>query len=140
MSNPFDFLNSINSTKENLIRNGEAEESEYKPFLTNRALSYHVDSIFEANDMNERAHLPNICQYEYLLNSLPKKKRFAKWIKPSKDVDAEAVMEYFGYSLSKAAAALKILSKEDIAMIHDKLDNGGVKNDKRRPNKRSGGD
>lgn len=138
MSNPFAFLNSINDTKENLIRNGEMEESEYKPFLTNRALSYHVDSIFEANDMNERAHLPLICQYEYFINTLPKKKRFAKWVKPSKDVDAEAVMEYFGYSLSKALAALKILSKDDIAMIHDKLDNGGVKNDKRRANKGSG--
>jgi len=125
MSSPFALLNAINFSKEDLLRNGEMNESEYKPFLINRALSYHVDSIFEANDMNERAHLPNICQHDYLLNSLPKKKRFAKWIKPIKNADLEAIMKYFGYSQSKAEAALKILSKESVQEIIRQSDVGG---------------
>ena len=125
MSNPFKLLDAINFSKDDLIRSGEMTEAEYKPFLINRALSYHVDSIFEANDMNERAHLPSICQHDFLLHSLPKKKRFAKWAKPHRNTDLEAVMKYFGYSQSKAEAALKILSKESVQEIIRQSDVGG---------------
>lgn len=129
--NPFEFLNSINSTKRNLVREGDCAESDYKPFLTNRALSYHLDAIFDANDMNMRAHLPGLCQYEYYLNNLPKRKRFAKWGKTEADENVEAVMEYFGYSYKKAEEILSILTEDDIAMIHDKLSKGGVKNERK---------
>ena len=137
MANPFVFLESINWSKKDLVAEGDQAEDDYKPYLTNRALSYHVDSIFEANDMNGASHLPLICQYHYLLNTLPKKKRFAKWIKAKQDEDVEAVMEYFEYSRSKAEAALRILTKENIAMIYDKLNKGGVKNE-RKANRGSG--
>lgn len=138
MSNPFDFLNSINWTKKDLIKEGEMREEEYKPFLTNRSLSYHVDSIFEANEMNMRSHLPEICQYSFLLNTLPKRKRFAKFLKAEQNEQVEAVMEYFGYNRARAEEALKILTDENMAMIYDKLNKGGVKNE-RKANRRSGG-
>lgn len=139
MSNPFRFLDSINWTKEDLIKEGLEKEEDYKPFLINRALSYHVDSIFEANDVNGMSHLPGIMQYHYLINSLPKKKRFAKWAKADQSDDVEAIMEYFGYSRAKAEEALRILSDDVITMIHNKLDKGGVRNE-RKSNKRSSGD
>jgi len=80
--NPFDYVNSINSTKKNLMRgtdNDRLAEKEYAPFLTNRTLSYHHDTVALANEMNQRSQLEHLLQYEFLLNSVRPKKRFAKW-------------------------------------------------------------
>ena len=77
---PFDYVNSINNTKKNLIED-ETSEKGYNPFLTNRALSYHVDSLLYANDMNMLSILDNKLQYDYYLHGLKKSKRYSKWHK-----------------------------------------------------------
>jgi len=128
MSNPFVYADSVSSSKKNLMRgsaNDELAEKGYKPFLTNRSMSYHQDSILYANEMNMRPHLDNKPQYEYLLNTLRKRKRYAKWAKQSPDASVEMVMEYFGYGRSKAEDALKILTDDQLAMIELALDRGG---------------
>lgn len=135
MSNPFIFIEAAGWNKQNPIRSGDSEESEYKPFITNRAFSYHIDSIFEANLMNSMSHLDNLCQFEFLLNSLSKRKRFSKWHKPEENAEVDAVMEYFGYSRSKAEQVMKLLSPDDISMIYAKLNKGGT--DERRNHKKS---
>jgi len=56
MSNPFDYLNSINVTKQNMMRgseNDELAEKGYNPFMVNRGLSYFQDTIALANEMNQ---------------------------------------------------------------------------------------
>lgn len=134
MSNPFVFLNAINGTKEDLIRDAsdpEQAEKEYKPFFINRSLSYHPDSIFESNDMNAASHIDGIMQNDFYLNILPKRKRFAKWSKTTKEEDVEAVMEYLECGQTKALEALSILSKNDVAMIYERINKGGVTNGKR---------
>ena len=128
MSNPFVYADSVSATKKNLMRgtaNDELAEKGYKPFLTNRSMSYHQDSILYANEMNMRPHLDNKPQYEYLLNTLRKRKRYAKWAKQSPDASVEMVMEYYGYGRSKAEEALKILTDHQLAMIEVALDKGG---------------
>ena len=105
--------------------NDELAEKGYKPFLTNRSMSYHQDSILYANEMNMRPHLDNKPQYEFLLNTLRKRKRYAKWIKQTPDASVELVMEYFGYSRSKAEAAMLVLTDEQLTMIERALDRGG---------------
>ena len=70
---PFDFVNSINHKKNNMMRdteNDELAESSYVPFLTNRQLSYFPDTLFYANQMNILHNADNKLQYEYLLNSI----------------------------------------------------------------------
>ena len=49
---PFDFLDAISSTKEDIIRDGDAEERDYNAYVINRSLSYFPDSIFDAQEMN----------------------------------------------------------------------------------------
>lgn len=49
---PFIFVDAINHTKKDLIREGAANEADYNAFLTNRALSYFNETIWEAQDMN----------------------------------------------------------------------------------------
>lgn len=123
---PFDFVNSINQTKENLMQQ-ESDEKDYTPFITNRSLSYFVDTILYANEINQYAQLPNKLQYEYLLNAISKKKRFSKWAKKDSSDDIQAVSEYYDYNLVKSAEAIKIINKNDLNKIKLLLQKGGVK-------------
>ena len=127
-TNPFDFTNSINQSKTDLMRgtaNDQLAEKSYSPFLTNRALSYHNDTVFFANEMNTRHHLDNLLQYDFLLNIVRAKKRYAKWAKKDNDGDVLIVKEYFGYNETKARQALAILTPEQLSEIRIKLQKGG---------------
>lgn len=127
-SKPFIYADSVSFTKNNLMKgtaNDELAEKLYKPFLVNRSMSYHHDSVLYANEMNMRPHLDNKPQYEYLLNTLRKRKRFAKWAKEQSNASVEMVMEYYGYGRSKAEQALRVLTDEQLAMIEVALDKGG---------------
>jgi len=120
--NPFEYLNSINTTKEII------EETEsYNPFLINRSLSYFQDTVLLANEMNRYHHLDNKLQYHFLINIVRKRKRFAKWLKPETISDMEVVKEYYGYSNEKARQAIKLLSPEQITILRNKVSKGGRK-------------
>ena len=125
---PFDYLNAINSTKENLMLDSatdELAEKAYEPFLTNRGLSYFPDSIFYANEMNQYHALPKKAQFLYLLNSIRPRKRFSKWYKEEISNDILLISEMFGYSKSKAKEALNVLSEEQLKEIRKRADKGG---------------
>jgi|TARA_R110000796_G_scaffold3035_4_gene11556 hypothetical protein len=121
---PFDFINDINFGKKNLMRkteNDELSEKAYIPYITNRSLSYFTDTLLYANEMNKYSHLDNKLQYEFLLNSIRPKKRFAKWHKPEQDDDIELVSEFYNYSLPKARTVLSILSDKQLSAIRDRM-------------------
>ena len=118
-----DWLNSINFTKENLFE--DEPEAKYQAFVVNKCLSGSLDSVLFSNEMNKFHFLDKRMQYDFYLNSLRKKKRFAPWLKKGKVEDLEAVKKYYGYSEEKAQQAMTILSKEQIKYIKQKLDTGG---------------
>jgi hypothetical protein len=121
---PFDFINDINFGKKNLMRkteNDELSEKAYVPYITNKSLSYFTDTLLYANEMNKFSHLDNKLQYEFLLNSIRPKKRFAKWHKPEQDDDIELVSEFYNYSLPKARNVLSILSAKQLSAIRDRM-------------------
>ena len=72
-----DWLNSINQSKVNIIDEMPDSESKYLPFIVNKCLSGHLDSVIFANEMNLNHHLDNKMQYDFLLNTLRSKKRFS---------------------------------------------------------------
>ena len=121
---PFDFVNSINDTKVNIIVDKWSEE-EYNPFIVNKALSFTPDTVIYANEMNSRPHLGKALQYNFLINIVRKKKRFSKWIKKEKIEAIEIIKEYYGYNTEKARQVVSILSKEQIDNIKSKLYKGG---------------
>ena len=123
---PFDFLNSINSTKKDLMED-ELNEKKYIPFVVNRSLSYFNDTVLLANEMNRYHHLDEKLQYHFLLNITRKRKRFSKWVKPELENDVEVVKEYYGYSNDKARQVLSILTPEQITIIRNKVNKGGRK-------------
>lgn len=121
-----DIIPSILQTKKCVI-NDEIDQKDYVPFVVNRALSYHLDCVLYANEMNMYNGLDKDMQYQYLLNSVRSMKRkFQPWQKSSVIKDLECVKEYFGYSNNKAKDALRILSEEQLAEIREKTIKGGV--------------
>ena len=117
------WLNSINFNKENLLE--EDPTLKYPAFVVNKCLSGSLDSVLFANEMNKSHHLDSKLQYDFYLNSLRKKKRFAPWLKKGKTEDLDAVKKYYRYSNEKAEQAMRILTKEQIKYIKQKLNTGG---------------
>jgi hypothetical protein len=122
-----DWLNSINFTKENLMGDDPTVKKDYAPYIINRCLSGHIDCVLFANEMNIHHQLDKDMQYSFYLNSLRKRKRFSPWLRKDKVTDLECVKSYYLYSNEKASQALKILSKDQIAFIKQRLEIGGKK-------------
>lgn len=119
-----DWLNSINFTKQNLIEDPLVER-EYVPYVINRSLSYFPDTLFHANEMNQKHFLSKKMQYDYLRMSVRKRKRFSKWDKKTQCDDLELIKEYYGYSTKKALEIMPLLTKQQIA--HIKSLTGGIR-------------
>ena len=123
---PFDYVDFIFRKKK---PDGDLDFVDYAPFIVNRSLSYHMDCVLYANEMNLYPGTDKDIQYQYFLNSIrPMKRGFQPWQKSKTDENIECVKAYFGYSNAKAKEALRILSDEQIAVIKIKTDTGGVKN------------
>ena len=124
--NPFDFLKSINDTKEDLLKKEEYSISDYNPYLMNKGLSYYYDTVLFANVMNRNSHLDPDLQYYYYLYSIPRRKRFSQWYKMEENDDVKLVQEYYNYSRQKALEVLKLLTMEQLKFIKNNLDKGGL--------------
>ena len=122
-----DWLNSINFTKQNLIEEDPDAISKYPPYIVNRCLSGHLDTVMFANEMNKFPNLDKDLQYHFFLNTLRKKKRFSPWLRKDKVTDLEIIKQYYGYSNEKALSALKILTPDQINFIKQRLDIGGIR-------------
>jgi hypothetical protein len=122
-----DWLNSINFTKNNLLKEDPSLKKDYAPYIVNRCLSGHIDCIMYVNEMNKYHFLDKDMQYEFYINILRKRKRFSPWLRKDKVSDLEIVKRYYGYSNEKASQALKILSNEQINFIKQRLETGGKK-------------
>jgi hypothetical protein len=124
--NPFDYVNAISYTKENLIEDPYTEKG-YEPFIINRHFSYFLDTVLDANTMNMYPGIGKKLQFDYLINSVRAVKRFTKWHKKlESDSDLNAVMEYYKFNRSKAKSALEILSKVQLENIKKELEKGGI--------------
>ena len=121
-----DYLKSINKTKEKLMDSDDKMwEKKYPAFVVNKCLAPFGDTIMLVNEMNRHHHLDKKLQYDFLLNSLRTRKRFAPWQRSSKSKNLECVKEYYGYNNEKGQSALNILNNEQIKRIKEKLNKGG---------------
>jgi len=124
--NPFDFLNAINDTKKHIIVD-DITEKQYNGFMVNRGLSYFHDTVLLANEMNRYHHLDSKLQFDFLINTVRKKKRFSKWLKPDEAEAIEVVKVYYGYSNEKARQALTLLSESQLNELKKRTYKGGRK-------------
>lgn len=128
--NVFDFVKEINYGKRDLMRDQEGNHSEYmegqyNPWITNHCLSYFPDTVFWANEMNKNHHIDNALQNSFLLNTIRKRKRFSKWMKPSELDGVDAVKRYYGYSTKRAQEAMTLLNNSQINELKRRVNQGG---------------
>ena len=122
-----DWLNSINFTKEDLTVDDPDVVKGYTPYIVNRCLSGHLDTILYANEMNLHNHLDKDMQYQFFLNSLRKRKRFSPWLRKDKVDNLNIIKKYYGYSNEKALQALRLLTNEQLDYIKKRLETGGMR-------------
>ena len=121
-----DYLKAINQTKENLLDTEDEEwEKRYPPYIVNKCLAPFTDTILLVNELNQYHHLGKKLQFDYLLNSLRPRNRFAPWMKAKKLDNLEDVKEFYGYGNEKARDALDILDTKQISAIKKRLKKGG---------------
>ena len=127
---PFDFLNDINYSKKNLMVNDvdHQVEKQYLPFIVNKGLSYTMDTVIYANEMNIRPNTDKKLQFDYLINTIRRNKRFPKWIKHEENENIRVIMDYYGYNVQRAKEVLSLHSMEEISQLKEKLDTGGERN------------
>lgn len=120
---PFSFVQSITETKEDIF---EGNEKQYSKFLVNRGLSFNVDCILYVHEIDRYPELPDYVHYQFLLNSIDKKRRYGKWVKKDTiPADVELVKEAFGYSTEKAMIALELLTDKQLLDLKDTIRKGG---------------
>ena len=122
--NPFDYLNSINNTKKNIMVDDIAEK-DYNAFMVNRGLSYFSDTILMANEMNINHHLESRLQFDFLINIIKKKRRFSKWLKATEIENLSIIKEYYGYSDEKAKSVLSLFGNDQINELKQRIYKGG---------------
>lgn len=130
MTSPFDYVNSINVNKTNMMRDTENDvlaEKEYNPWIVNKALSYFPDTVLIANDTNMYHGLNNRAQYEYLLNMVRRGKRFSKWVKDTESDDIELIRKAYTCNSRVAREYLMLLTKPQLDAIRASMAIGGSK-------------
>ena len=121
-----DYINAINYTKEPLLDTEDEEWiKKYPPYIVNKCIAPFPDSVMLVNEINQLHHLDKKLQFDFLINSLRPRKRYAPWMKAKKLESLEYVKEFYGYNNEKAKAALDILNDEQISAIKTKLNKGG---------------
>lgn len=115
-SSPFDFINSISSSKTNQLLDETLNGDEYNPFIVNRGLSLYQDCILYVQEMNQRAEIPKEAQYHFLHSMISKKRRWSKWPKRTlSKLDTElfeVLQERYRYSVSKCEEMSKLLTED----------------------------
>lgn len=121
----FDFLNSINQTKEYLLVDAQSEK-EYSPYMINRGLSLFPDTVMFANEINKYPDISKRQHYDFFINSIAARKRFSKWPKADKaSDDLTMIANYFVCSYEKAKVHLDILTPIQVEEIRSVTNTGG---------------
>jgi hypothetical protein len=121
------WLTSINFSKENLIEEIPENISSYTPYIINKCVAGHLDTILFANELNQYPYISKDMQYAFYLHSLRKKKRYTPWVKKEDAENLAAIKEYYGYNDKRALEALRLLNREEINFIKQRLNKGGMR-------------
>jgi len=114
--NLFDIVNDISHLKNNTIVDPEWNKN-YVPFVINRNFAKFPDTLAQANMMNMYHHLDKDMQYYFYINSVSKRKRFAKSHKKEKDNVLPIIQKHFNCNYRIALDIIKTLTPGEIDRI-----------------------
>ena len=116
---PFEFVNAINGSKEDLFETRGYAASDYNAFIVNRQFSYFPDTIFIANAANQLSNAPSKSQFDFYRFLVDPRRRYAKWGKPVKHEYLEILMKTYEISLNKALDIIDLFSKEELEELSE---------------------
>ena len=101
----------------------EVTEKEYNPWIVNRSLGSSSELLYHVEQINSHSELSKKMQYDYYFYSIPKAKRFKKWIKTNEKSSnykyIEEISKYFKCSIRKAETAWSIMSDDQRDKMKD---------------------
>ena len=117
--NIFDILNAISHTKNKKLVDEADFEKVYNPFMINRMLSMHPDTVEYTQYMDANINISKKGQFYFYLNIIPKEKRFFKYLKKNINMNDEIkiLQEYFQCNSEQAKEQMGRLSKDQIGEI-----------------------
>lgn len=129
MSTLGDFLSSINYNKEDLLV-GQYSPEDYPVFHVARTLSYFPDTVLLVNEINKYGTVefevsPDM-HYQFLLNLVPRRKRFSRWARPEKEEYLQFVARKYLCSMEKAIEYLPLFTDEELEQLKQEFDEGGL--------------
>lgn len=125
-SSPFDYVRAIRTKKGTW---SDFDSKQYIPYIVNRALSFDMQSLFHANEMNKQTVLPHKAQFEFYLNSVSKLSGYSPWIKAEKVENIQYVKSFYDVSTEKAKEILNLLSEDQVDYIKTKVMQKDTKNE-----------
>ena len=129
MTSPFDYINSITTTKEDLSLLDNFNK-DYSSFMVNHGLAQHLDIVILASEANKRMTYNPLFSYKYLFYSVLKKKRYGgKWTKKvtNNDDRVPILSMYYTVSYERASEIAAVLTDAQYNDIKSQLDYGVIK-------------
>lgn len=124
----FDIIGEVQSGQRNLVA---LTGCKYPAFMVNRALSQNIDTVLFAEEMNMQHHIPGEWQMEFLIQVVPKKKRWGKWAKKQEQDPSllDAIQEIYEINRRRAARVMDRLTENQKQQIAEYQNHakGGVK-------------
>lgn len=121
---PFDYINDIGFGKNSLFSRLDGEG--YNQFMINRGFGQHIDTVIVANEMNKRYNISDLMHHDFLLHSIPAKKRFGKWASASnKSEMVDFIREHMNVNREVATGYLEIIGEEPVKELMKSLKNKG---------------
>lgn len=120
--NLFSFITDLSSDKRYILEEGT--QTEYLPFMINKAFSQHIDTILLANEMNKRPNIPKEWHHDFLFYSVEPKSRYGKWAKKEEQDNAEVIAylkDKYKIGNDRALEYYDMLSNDEIIKITKKL-------------------
>jgi hypothetical protein len=119
----FDLINIINEKKDFDL---EEVETIYKPWIVNKTLSFHQQTVLFANMMNIYYNLDEDMQFSFYFYGIPKGKRYGKWQNKAKLVDdVEMLTQYYSINKQLAMSYLSLHNEEQLKHIRESFEKGG---------------
>lgn len=123
----FDVLNNISSSQKKKIDEDDPVflKGYSSPFMINRFLGGHIDTLLLSNEINKYPFVDKYAQYLFLFHGVRKKKRFFKMSGKTKNSNIELIQKYYGYSRSKALSVLQMFDQKDLDALEERMGKGG---------------
>lgn len=118
---PFDIVRALNE-KTDL----DFDLKEYSPWIINRALSFHNQTIHFANEMNKCSTLDKDIQCRFYKDGIPKGKRFGKWQKKDELSDViKLISRIYNVNGLVASQYASLMREEQLQKLEEQNDKGG---------------